>query len=48
MLKKNMRGLIMNYALDHMHRNGEVVKVKRGTAVKEVSERRFLAERAIY
>lgn len=38
----------MNYALYEAHKNGEVVKVRKGTRIKEISEKRMLAEREIY
>ena len=48
MIKKNMRGLLMNYAVDQAYKNGETVKVRQGTKVREVTERRLLAERLVY
>lgn len=48
MLKRNMRGLLMNYALDEAYKNEEVVKVRKGTRVREISEKRMLAEREVY
>ena len=38
MLKKNMRGLLTNYAVMQMYKNGETLKVRRGTNIREVSE----------
>jgi hypothetical protein len=47
-IKKNMRGLLMNYAVDQAYKNGETIKIRAGTKVKEVNERRLLAEREVY
>ena len=40
--------MLVNYAVDQMYKNGEVVKVRQGTKVKEVSEKMLLAERDVY
>ena len=47
-LKSNMRGLLLNYALEHAYNQGETVRVRKGTRIKEVSARRHLAERDVY
>jgi hypothetical protein len=47
-LKKNMRGLPMNYALEQSYAKGEIVKLIEGTKVKYVSAKRFKEERDVY
>ena len=47
-LKGNMRGLLMNYALEHAYNVGETVKVRKGTKIREISGKRMLAEREVY
>lgn len=48
MMKRNLRGLLLNYAVDYAYQNDETLRVRKGTRVKEVSERRLLAERDVY
>lgn len=37
-----MRGLILNYALEQVHDQGDPLKVVKGTKVKEVTKERLL------
>jgi hypothetical protein len=48
LVKRNLRGLLLNYAVDYAYKNDESIKVRKGTKVREVTERRLLAEREIY
>jgi hypothetical protein len=47
-IKKNMRGLILNHALEQVHDQGDILRIIKGTRVKEVTRDRFLQEREVY